>query len=127
MFSRLHLVVIVVLFLFALCVVARHVTYLFSAAGGVVVACWFFGFFGCVVLFFGCLWLPPCVRCFIPSPFPFMPLHTMLLFRSDDGLVVLVVTGIRFVPYVCGVRRWAWSLGYTPRFSSLARLQSRFP
>ena len=45
MFSRLHLVVtfdgfvFVVLFPFALCVVARHITYLFSAAGGVVVAC----------------------------------------------------------------------------------------
>ena len=52
MFSLLHLVVIVLLFSFALCVVARHVTYFFLAAGGVVVACLFFGFLFLAVLYF---------------------------------------------------------------------------
>ena len=78
MFSRLHLLVIVVLFSFALCVVARQVTYLFSAACGVVVPCLFFGF-----LFFGVLCFPLVVcgslcafsvSFFHPSPScPFIP------------------------------------------------------
>ena len=58
MFPWLHLVVtfvgvvIVVLFSFALCVVARQVIYLYSAAAGVVVACSFFCFLFLCVLYF---------------------------------------------------------------------------
>ena len=76
MFSRLHLVVtfvgvvIVALFSFALCVVARHVKYLYSAAGGVVVACSFLVFF-CVCCTF--LWL--CVAPSVRSSFHFFTLH----------------------------------------------------
>ena len=52
---------------------------------------WFLFFaFVCVILSFGCVWLPPCVLRIILSPF--MPLHTILLFRGDGGLVVLAAT-----------------------------------
>ena len=78
MFSRLSVMVLFVLFSFAFCVVARHVTYLFSAEGGVVVACLFFEF-----LFSGWYYFP-LVMCgslraffvsfFHPSPsWPFIP------------------------------------------------------
>ena len=128
MFSRLHLVVIVFLFLFR--IVRRGAARNILVFGGrwccgCLFVFWLFGF-GCVVFSFGCVWLPGCVLRFILSSFPFLPLHTMLLFRSDDGLVVLVVTGIPFVPYVCSVRGWAWSLGYTPWCSLSARLPSCF-
>ena len=68
MFSRLHLlvtfvgVVIVVLFSFECCVVARHVTYLCSAASGVVVACLFLVFCFCVCSTFLWLFVAPSLR-----------------------------------------------------------------
>ena len=43
-----------------------------------------------VVLSLGCVWLPPCVLHIILSPF--LSLHTILLFRGVDGLVVLAAT-----------------------------------
>ena len=73
MFSRLHLlvtfvgVVTVVLFSFALCVVARHVTYLYSVAGGVVVACSFLVLCFCVCCTFLWLCVAPSVRSLVPS------------------------------------------------------------
>ena len=52
---------------------------------------WFLFFvFLCVMPFFGCVWLSPCVSHIILSPF--MPLHTILLSCGDGGLVVLAAT-----------------------------------
>ena len=59
--------------------------------------------------------LPPC-----------LPLHTTLLLRADGGLVVLVVSDMPSVPYVCVVRGWTWSLSYTSLFSLSMRLPSCF-
>ena len=132
-FSRLHLlvtfvvVVIIVLFSFAWGGVARHVTYLHSARGVVVVACACLLFL-CVLYFPLVLYDP--LRAFILSFFH--PSCPCIPFGFSAAIVVLlclrrhVCTGIPFIPYVCGVRGWVWSLGYTSWFSLSARLSSCF-
>ena len=79
---------------FLVCVAWRSAACNILALGGPCCCCclcmFVFFVFVCVVLFFGCVWLPSCVLLILLSPF--MPLHTILLFRGDGGLVVLVAT-----------------------------------
>ena len=128
MFSRLHLlvtfvdVVIVVLFVVWRSAACNILALVFRRPLRLLllVHVWFFCFFFLFALYFTLVVCGP-LRAFLISfvhpSCPFIPFSFSAAVAVLLCLRQLACTGILFVPYVCGVRGWAWRLRDIPYFA----------